>query len=274
VEGRVLTIAGSDSGGGAGIQGDIKTITALGGYAASAITALTAQNTLGVQESVPVEALFVERQVDAVLDDIGADAIKTGMLVDQLMVEIVARRLEAKARSVPLVIDPVMVSSSGKALLNQRGREALRRRLIPICAIVTPNIEEASVLTGIEVKDEGDMHQAADRLLLMGANAVLVTGGHLLSDRVVDLLRTADGLERRFENERQTTSCTHGTGCTLSAAIATGIAQGMTLESAVERAIEFVQQAMRWAVRLGQGEHCPLDHGFQLRQRPLKEPIH
>jgi hydroxymethylpyrimidine/phosphomethylpyrimidine kinase len=274
VDGRVLSIAGSDSGGGAGIQADIKTITALGGYASSAVTALTAQNTLGVIESMAVDALFVERQIDAVLDDIGADAIKTGMLVDHVTVELVARRIEAKARTIPLIVDPVMISSSGHTLLDARGRDVLRRRLLPISALITPNIDEASVLTGIEITDEGDMHRAADQLLLLGANAVLITGGHLLCEQVVDLLRTADGLERRFENERQTTSCTHGTGCTLSAAIATGIAQGLTLESAVERGITFVQDAMRWAVRLGHGQQGPLDHGFCLRERPARAPVH
>jgi hydroxymethylpyrimidine/phosphomethylpyrimidine kinase len=269
-----LSIAGSDSGGGAGIQADIKTITALGGFACTAVTALTAQNTLGVIETSPVDALFVERQIDAVLDDIGADAIKTGMLVDHFTVELVARRLEAKARTIPVVIDPVMISSSGHSLLDLKGRETLRRRLLPICALITPNIEEAGLLSGIEITDEGDMHRAADQLLLLGANAVLITGGHLQSEHVVDLLRTADGLERRFENERQTTSCTHGTGCTLSAAIATGVAQGLTLESAVERAITFVQDAMRWAVRLGQGLQGPMDHGFRLRERPARAPVH
>jgi hydroxymethylpyrimidine/phosphomethylpyrimidine kinase len=173
-----------------------------------------------------------------------------------------------------LIVDPVMISSSGQSLLDAKGRDAVRRRLLPICALITPNLDEASILSGIEISDEGDMHRAADKLLLMGANAVLITGGHLLSEQVVDLLRTADGLERRFENERQTTSCTHGTGCTLSAAIATSIAQGLTLESSVERGISFVQEAMRWAVRLGQGQHGPIDHGYRLRERPARAPVH
>jgi hydroxymethylpyrimidine/phosphomethylpyrimidine kinase len=252
----------------------LKTITMLGGFGCSAVTALTAQNTLGVLSAQPVDPWFVEGQIDAVLDDIGADAIKTGMLVDHTTVEIVARRLESKARSVPLVVDPVMISSSGHSLLEPRGREALKRRLLPMCALITPNIDEAAWLTGIEIRDEGDMHRAADLLLLQGAAAVLITGGHLQSESVVDLLRTADGLERRFDNERQSTSCTHGTGCTLSSAIATGVAQGMTLESSVERAIEYVQQAMRWAVRLGQGATGPLDHGYSLRQRPAAAQVH
>lgn len=274
MDGRVLSIAGSDSGGGAGIQADIKTVTALGGFAATALTALTAQNTLGVAETFPVDPFFVERQIEVVLADIGADAIKTGMLANRAIVELVARQLQQRARQVPLVVDPVMVSSSGHSLLDEAGREALQRRLLPICALVTPNAVEAGIIAGFELKSEHDMHRAADTFLLMGANAVLIKGGHIDSDVVVDLLRTADGLSARFEAERQTTRATHGTGCTLSAAIATFLAQGMTLEGAVGSSIEYVQMAMRWAQPIGGGAATPLDHGFRLRTRPAEEPVH
>ncbi|MEN9578675.1 MAG: hypothetical protein RJA70_1684 [Pseudomonadota bacterium] len=274
MDGRVLSIAGSDSGGGAGIQADIKTITALGGYAATVVTALTAQNTLGVAEVSEVDPWFVERQLEVVLEDIGADAIKTGMLANRTIVELVARGLTRLARHVPLVVDPVMVSSSGHSLLDKPGREAIAKRLLPICAIVTPNSIEAGLLAGFDVNTEADMQRAADQLLLQGAAAVLVKGGHLASENVVDILRTADGHMVRFESERQATSATHGTGCTLSSAIATYLAQGMTLEGAVGRGIDYVQKAMRWAVPIGNGAATPLDHGFSLRQRPPEEPVH
>jgi hydroxymethylpyrimidine/phosphomethylpyrimidine kinase len=274
VEGRVLSIAGSDSGGGAGIQADVKTITALGGYAATAITLLTAQNTLGVAEVQSVDPFFVERQVEVVLTDIGADAVKLGALASPTTAELVARILERLARSVPVVVDPVMHASSGGQLSSGDTLDVVRRRLLPACALLTPNVPEAEALTGLTITDEAGLHRAADALLLAGASAVLVTGGHLTGETVVDLLRTVDGAEHRFEGERQETRARHGTGCTLSAAIATGLAQGMTLYSSVARAIEFVQQAMRWATPLGTGPSGPLDHGFCLRQRPREEPVH
>jgi hydroxymethylpyrimidine/phosphomethylpyrimidine kinase len=274
MDGRVLTIAGSDSGGGAGIQADIKTITALGGYAMTAITALTAQNTVSVSEVFAVDPFFVESQVVAVLEDIGADSIKIGMLANRANVELLARKLDQYARRIPVVLDPVMVATSGTRLLDDAGIQAMRTRLVTRCALITPNIPEAEILTQTTIRDEGDMHRAADLLLLAGAPAVLIKGGHLPGETLVDLLRTADGMEKRFESERQNTRATHGTGCTLSAAIATGLAQGMTLESAVARGIDFVQRAMRWAKPLGNGQAGPLDHGFLLRQRSDSEPLH
>jgi hydroxymethylpyrimidine/phosphomethylpyrimidine kinase len=274
MDGRVLSIAGSDSGGGAGIQADIKTITALGGFASTVVTALTAQNTLGVAEVSEVDPWFVERQLEVVLEDIGADAIKTGMLANRATVELVARGLQRLAQRVPIIVDPVMVSSSGHSLLDKPGRDAIAKRLIPMCALVTPNTVEAGLLAGFDVTDESSMQRAADHLLVQGAAAVLIKGGHLDSDTVIDILRTADGHFVRFESERQSTSATHGTGCTLSAAIATYLAQGLTLESAVGRSIEYVQSAMRWAVPIGKGRATPLDHGFSLRQRPPAEPVH
>jgi hydroxymethylpyrimidine/phosphomethylpyrimidine kinase len=274
MDGRVLTIAGSDSGGGAGIQADIKTITALGGFATTAITALTAQNTLGVSEVFPVDPFFVESQVVAVLEDIGADAIKIGMLANRANVELLTRKLDLYARRIPVVLDPVMVSTTGSRLLDEAGVQALRSKLISRCALITPNIPEAEVLTDTTISDEADMYRAADLLLLAGAPAVLIKGGHLQDEGLLDLLRTADGLEKRFESERQETRATHGTGCTLSSAIATSLAQGLTLESSVARGIDYVQKAMRWARPLGNGPAGPLDHGFTLRQRSEDEPLH
>ena len=274
MEGRILTIAGSDSGGGAGIQADIKTITALGGYASSVITALTAQDTVAVHEVQAVDPFFVETQLRTVLQDIGADAIKIGMLHSRTTAELVARELERAARHTPLVLDPVMAASSGTALLESSGVEVIRRRLLPMCALITPNLQEAQALTRRTVEDEGDMHAAADQLLLAGANAVLITGGHLEGDSLVDLLRTADGDEVRFEHERQATRATHGTGCTLSSAVAAGLGQGLTLRDAVTQAIDFVQDAMRCATQIGNGETGPLDHAFALRTRPKESRLH
>lgn len=274
MDGRVLSIAGSDSGGGAGIQADIKTITALGGYAMTSITAVTAQSTLGVEEVLLVDPLLVERQIEVVLEDLGADAIKLGMLATKMTIELVARQLERRARSIPIVLDPVMVSTAGDRLLEQAGEKTLRERLLPMCALLTPNVPEAVALTGISIDSPDDFGRVADQLLLLGANTVLVKGGHLDGETVVDLLRTADGYEHRFEGPRQVGRATHGTGCTLSAAIATGLAQGMTLESSVARAIDFVRQAMHWAQPLGRGPAGPLDHGFALRQRHHDESVH
>lgn len=251
--GRVLIIAGSDSSGGAGIQADVKTVTALGGLATTAVTALTAQNTRGVLGVVPVDHEFVEMQIDAVLDDIGTDAIKTGMLHSRYVVEAVARKIRDMGRRVPLVVDPVLVSGHGTPLLDAAGRSAFARHLLPIATLLTPNAPEATALTGVEVRDLDGMQHAADRLLLMGPEAVLVKGGHLEGDTVVDLLRTADGVERRFESPRLRTRPMHGTGCTLASAIAIGLAEGMTLEGAVQKAREYVYEAIRSSPPYGGG---------------------
>jgi len=251
--GRVLIIAGSDSSGGAGIQADVKTVTALGGYAATAITALTAQNTHGVLGIAPVDPEFVELQIQAVVDDLGVDAVKTGMLHSRWTVEAVARRLRALGRSTPVVVDPVLTSGHGTPLLAPDARTSFVKHLLPLATLVTPNAPEAAALTGVEVRTVGDMELAADRLLLMGPEAVLVKGGHLHSDTVTDLLRTADGFERRFESPRQGSRPIHGTGCTLASAIATGLAEGMTLEGAVQIARDYVQEAIRTGPPYGTG---------------------
>jgi hydroxymethylpyrimidine/phosphomethylpyrimidine kinase len=254
--GRVLIIAGSDSSGGAGVQADVKTVTALGGYATTAITALTAQNTLGVLGVVPVDPEFVELQIQAVMDDVGTDAIKTGMLHSRWIVEAVARRLRAAGRSIPIVIDPVLVSGHGTPLLNAEGRASFVRHLLPLATLLTPNVPEAAALTGVEVRDLDGMQHAADRLLLMGVEAVLVKGGHIEGDTVVDLLRTADGVERLFESPRIPTSRgrpMHGTGCTLASAIALGLAEGRTLEGAIQLARDYVLEAIRSSPGYGSG---------------------
>ena len=263
-KGRVLIIAGSDSGGGAGIQADIKAVTMLGGYAATAVTAITVQNTLGVTAVHPVPTEVVEAQARAVLDDIGADAIKTGMLGDVAMVEAVARVLDS-ATGVRAIIDPVMVAKGGAALLPGEAVEAVRSLMVPRAALLTPNAPEAEALTGLTVATPDDQRRAGEALLKLGAKAVLMKGGHIAGDRVLDLLITPDG-ESAFEGERIKTRHTHGTGCTLASACAVGVAQGLALDQAVARAWDYVHQAMLHAPGFGQG-HGPLDHGWALRQR-------
>ena len=260
--GRVLIIAGSDSSGGAGIQADIKTVTALGGYAATAITAITVQNTLGVSGVFPVPVEIVEAQARAVLDDIGADAIKTGMLGDRAVVEAVARIL-GSAPGVPAVVDPVMIAKGGASLLAADAVDALKVLLVPRAALLTPNAPEAEALTGLAVATTDDLRRAGAALLKAGAQAVLMKGGHVPGERVVDILMTGDG-ETMFEAERIDTRHTHGTGCTLASACAAGLAQGRPLVEAVARAWNYVQEALVRAPGFGQG-HGPLDHGWPLR---------
>ena len=262
--GRVLVIAGSDSGGGAGIQADIKTVTALGGYAATAITAVTVQNTLGVQAVHEIPAQVVEAQARAVLSDIGADAIKTGMLGGVDTVEAVARILD-EAAGVPAVIDPVMIAKGGEALLQRPALQALRSLLVPRAGLLTPNAPEAEALTRLTIDGETGQRRAGEALLKAGAAAVLIKGGHVPGERVVDLLLTRDG-ETRFEHDRIDTRHTHGTGCTLASACAVGLAQGLALPDAVRRAIDYTAEAIRRAPGFGAG-HGPLDHGWPLRPR-------
>jgi hydroxymethylpyrimidine/phosphomethylpyrimidine kinase len=258
VNGRVLIIAGSDSGGGAGIQADIKTVTALGGYAATAITALTAQNTRGVAGVMAVEPAFVARQMRLVLEDIGADALKTGMLHTSEVIDAVADVLESLAVQAPLVVDPVMIAKGGAQLLDMEAIAALKRRLIVHAAVLTPNLPEAEALSGMIVRDVPSMRHAASALLTLGPGAVLLKGGHLESDRITDVLATADGVEI-FEDARIQTTSTHGTGCTLASAIATGLAQGLDVTAAVVRGRAYVRRAIETAPGFGTG-HGPLNH--------------
>jgi hydroxymethylpyrimidine/phosphomethylpyrimidine kinase len=238
-------------------------VTALGGYAATAVTALTAQKTLGVDAVLTMEPDFIERQMEVVLTDIGADAIKIGMLGSAPIVEVVARCCRRLAPLTPVVVDPVMVAKGGQSLLDLDAREALLRVLVPMAALVTPNVPEAERLSGVRIESVTDLGRAAERLLLLGPSAVLVKGGHLPGEIVVDVLRTADGGEVRFESPRIDTRSTHGTGCTLSSAIALGIAEGLTLQGAVVRARQYVFDAIRTAPGLGQG-HGPLNHAHPI----------
>ena len=260
--GRVLIIAGSDSGGGAGIQADIKTVTALGGYAATAVTAVTVQNTLGVTGVHLIPLDVVEAQARAVLDDIGADAIKTGMLGGTETVERVAGILDT-APGIPTVVDPVMVAKGGASLLDPLAIDAVKSLMVPRAALLTPNAPEAEALTGLEIRTADDLRRAGEALLRAGAAAVLMKGGHMPGDTVIDVLMTPDG-ETTFEAARQDTRHTHGTGCTLASACATGLAQGLPLQAAVARAWAYVQEAMARAPGFGAG-HGPLDHAWPLR---------
>ena len=259
--GRVLIIAGSDSGGGAGVQADIKTVTALGGYASSAITAVTVQNTLGVSAVHPIPVEVVIAQARAVLDDIGADVIKLGMLGDIRVVEAVATLLSEAG--VPAVIDPVMIAKGGEALLEPGALDAMRTRLIPQAALLTPNAPEAAALTGLVVETTDDLRRAGEALLGLGARAVLMKGGHIDGRILTDILMTPSG-ETLFTGPRIETRHTHGTGCTLASACAVGLAQGLSLDAAVARAWAYVAEAIRRAPGLGAG-HGPLDHAWPMR---------
>jgi hydroxymethylpyrimidine/phosphomethylpyrimidine kinase len=262
--GRVLVIAGSDSGGGAGVQADIKTITALGGHAATAITAITAQNTLGVHGVFPIPLEMIEAQARAVLDDIGTDAIKTGMLGDAATVELAARLIAAAGA--PTVIDPVMAAKDGSALLEPYALAAFREALLPHANLLTPNAPEAAALTGLTVETTEDLRRAGEALLALGCDAVLLKGGHIPGARVIDILMTPVS-ETRFESGRIDTRHTHGTGCTLASACAVGLAQGLGLDASVRRAHDYVQEAIRRAPGFG-GGHGPLDHAWPMRDRP------
>lgn len=255
--GRVLIIAGSDSGGGAGIQADIKTVTALGGYAMTAITAVTVQNTLGVKGFHEVPTDVVQGQIAAVLEDLGADVIKTGMLASVPIIEAVAAAL--KGHNIPRVVDPVMRAKGGHALLPDAAAAALIEKLVKGAALITPNLPEAEALTGRVIKTESDMTAAIPALRALGATAVLLKGGHLEGPRLVDMLITANDV-LRFEDTRIDSSATHGTGCTLASAIAAGLADKIPLPDAVARARAYVRKAMLTAPGLGKG-HGPLNHG-------------
>jgi hydroxymethylpyrimidine/phosphomethylpyrimidine kinase len=258
MKGRVLIVAGSDSGGGAGIQADIKTVTALKGYAATALTALTAQNTIGITGILPVPAEFVRRQMAAVLSDIGADCVKTGMLHDGAIIAAVADCLAELAPATPLVVDPVLVATTGARLLDAAALDILKARLIARATVLTPNIPEGEALLGRRIADRAAMTEAAKELAALGAACVVLKGGHLPGSPVRDVVVDGDAVHV-LESPRIETRHTHGTGCTLASAIATGIAQGMELRAAIARAHDFVQRAIAGAPGFGQGKG-PLDH--------------
>ena len=248
---RVLTIAGSDSSGGAGIQADVKTLSAFGVYAMTAVTAVTVQDTLGVHAVHPVPAAIVRDQIACVLGDIGADAIKIGMLGSADIVAAVGQALERYA-SIPLVLDTVMIAKGGATLLNDSAVEALKSLLLPRADLVTPNAPEAARLADVRVESASDLVQSGQALIAMGARAALVKGGHLSGPTVTDVLVTAYDVHF-FKARRIDTRSTHGTGCTLSTAVAAGLAQGMSLLDSVARAHAFVQEAIRTAPGLGSG---------------------
>ena len=253
---RVLIVAGSDSGGGAGIQADIKTVTMLGGFATTAITALTAQNTLGVTGVIPVPAEFVLAQMDAVLSDIGADAVKIGMIGSPAVVEAVAGRLDRV--EVPIIFDPVMVATSGSVLADEATIAAFGR-LMSAAALITPNAPELAALTGRSVGTLSELESAARALAETSGAVVLAKGGHLAGDRLTDVLVAPGGDACRWEDERIDSPHTHGTGCTLASAVATGLAAGLPLRRAVETGRLFVRMALREAPGFGAG-HGPMGH--------------
>ncbi|MBK4737725.1 bifunctional hydroxymethylpyrimidine kinase/phosphomethylpyrimidine kinase [Noviherbaspirillum pedocola] len=259
---RLLTIAGSDSGGGAGIQADLKTFAALGCYGMSAITAITAQNTRGVRAIAPLAPSILTAQIDAVAEDIGVDAVKIGMLHDPETVRTVAAALR-RHRFAHVVLDPVMVATSGDALMARETVAVLVSELFPLAAVVTPNLHEAALLLGRPVAEEADMEAAAAALLALGAQAVLLKGGHLPGERMVDLLARTGAKPQAMVSARIPSANTHGTGCTLSSALACHLALGASLDDAAQRAKDYVHAAIAAGadVRIGHG-HGPLNHGF------------
>lgn len=258
-----MTIAGSDSGAGAGIQADLKTFGALGVFGTSVVTTITAQNTLGVTAALPTPPSMVEAQIDAIMADIGADAVKTGILPNAEIIRSVARRLKSHSLS-PVVVDPVLVSRTGARILDDEAVETLKSMLLPIATVVTPNTDEALVLTGVEVNMTGDLERAA-RVLVhdLGAKSALVKGGRL-DGPAIDVLY--DGSElHTFTSERIQTTSNHGTGCTLASAIAVGLAKGQAVSEAVQGAKDYVTEALRSSFPVG-GGHGPLNHFHQLWQ--------
>jgi hydroxymethylpyrimidine/phosphomethylpyrimidine kinase len=255
-----MTIAGSDSGGGAGIQADLKTFAALGVYGTSTLTAITAQNTLGVTGVHEIPTDIIAAQIEAVITDIGADAVKTGMLSSSAIVEVVAQELK-RHQVEALVIDPVMVAKSGDPLLQQEAVEALRAKLVPLAAVVTPNIPEAEVLTGLKINSLEDMRRAAEKIIEMGAGGVVVKGGHL-EGPATDLFYDGSHFQE-FTAPRIETKNTHGTGCTFASAIAAGLARRMSVIDSVAQAKEYVTEAIRRSFPIGQG-HGPLNHFYKL----------
>jgi hydroxymethylpyrimidine/phosphomethylpyrimidine kinase len=261
---RLLIIAGSDSGGGAGLQADIKTATVLGVYASSAVTAVTVQDTRGVHAIHEIPTSVVREQIACVLDDIGSDAIKIGMLGSAANIEAVAEALESRVGKIPVVLDPVLTSTSGTVLLDEGAISVLQARLLPLATLLTPNIPEAEKLTGIPAKDPVGMRKAGEGLRALGVSAVLVKGGHASGDIIEDVLVDDEGV-RSFGSPRIGSRNTHGTGCTLATAIACGLAQGMTLVDSIDRARTFVQEAIRSAPGFGRGGHGPLNHLCNIR---------
>ncbi len=266
-----LTIAGSDSGGAAGMQADLKTFHQFGVFGTSAITAVTAQNTLGVSAWQALPAALVARQIDALADDLRPAALKSGMLGSREIVEIVAERI-GHHRLTTYVLDPVMVATSGDRLLDRDAEQVIARRLVPLALLVTPNLNEAEILVDAPVRTPEQMAHAGRALVRMGARAALVKGGHLADPATIVDVLVHDGSVRRFPHERIDTTSTHGTGCTLSAAITAGLALGRPLEQAVADGLDFVHRAIAAAPGLGRG-HGPLNHFVPAPPRPPSEGL-
>ncbi len=260
-QGRVLIVAGSDPSGGAGIQADIKTVTMMGAYAAAAISALTVQNTLGVTGVLPIQPDFLRSQIHSVLSDIGADCIKTGMLHDASIIETVCDLLQSEHYQGDVVVDPVMVATSGDSLLKKEAVDTMKERLIPLATVITPNIPEAEVLTGLSIRSVKDMNIAAEALMELGAKAVCLKGGHLEADVLTDILVTKDGDAFAATVSKIDTKHTHGTGCTLASALAAELSKGESLEDAFFAAHSFVNEAVKAAPGFG-GGNGPLGHAF------------
>lgn len=254
---RVLTIAGSDSGGGAGIQADLKTFTAFGTYGMSVITAVTAQNTRGVQAIAPIDIEIIDAQIDSVMQDIGADAIKTGMLADTRIVELVARKARQYAFK-NLVVDPVMIAKGGDALLSEDARETIKKFLLPLAKVITPNVHEAGVLTGLTIKTIEEMQKAAMQLKKTGCENVVIKGGHSTEVQAVDVFYDGSGFHQ-IESDRYSTANTHGTGCTFASAIAAALARGLTPLAAVKLAKKFISEAIGHPIDIGT-KHGPVNH--------------
>jgi len=252
-----MTVAGSDSGGGAGIQADLKTFAALGVYGTSTVTAVTAQNTVGVRQAVELPVEIIASQFDAIVEDIGVDAAKTGMLSSAAIIETVAAKAE-EHRLKKLVVDPVMIAKSGDRLLREDAVSALARRLIPLADVVTPNLQEAEALVGFPVRDPASMRRAAKAIVEMGAGAAVVKGGHAEGEEAVDLMFDGTGFHE-FRAPRVVTRNTHGTGCTFSAAIAAFLARGESVVGAVELAKVYLTRALERGVSIGKG-HGPVEH--------------
>lgn len=253
----VMTIAGSDSGGGAGIQADLKTFQELGVFGTSAITALTAQNTLGVEGIFPTSSAFVKQQIDVVMKDLPVKAAKTGMLFSAEIIEVVAESL--KDKEIHLVVDPVMIAKGGASLLQSEAVEALKNTLLPLATVLTPNIPEAEVISGITIETSADIKKAANVILDMGVSCVVMKGGHLEGEAAIDRVYFHDGTSFSMQTKRIETKQTHGTGCTFSSAITAFLGQGYHLREAIIEAKKFVQLAIENPLNIGHG-HGPTNH--------------
>ncbi len=263
-----MTIAGSDSGGGAGIQADLKTFQELGVFGTSAITAITAQNTLGVEGIQAIETSLVAKQIEVVFNDFEVSAVKTGMLFSSEIIEVVAQQLRQQAKN--CVLDPVMIAKGGASLLQQEAVEAFIKHLVPLATVLTPNIPEAEVLTGISICNQSTLQQAAEELLQMGANCVVLKGGHMSGEQAIDTVYFKDGQTFKLVAPRIDTKHTHGTGCTFSAAITAFLAKGYTIQAAITEAKHFIHQAIAYPLNIGHG-HGPTNHFAYNKQQSASE---